>query len=194
MLTTNTFGANRVAPGEIRPGRQGPRHQLRRGRPRPASGRRRRPPRAGGRLDRPLAPQPPYDGAGRGDDRRAGRGPAGRRGRFHHVRDAAHPGRPRAVRGRHAPPGRRALHPLSPSWRQANRSPASRSNTCSPRLPDGCPQPIAWGMNCGTGPDGLLGAVERAVRVARSRWWSSPTPASPRKSITGGSTSARPNT
>ena len=27
------------------------------------------------------------------------------------------------------------------------------------------PQPIAWGLNCGTGPDGLLGAVERAVRV-----------------------------
>jgi methionine synthase / methylenetetrahydrofolate reductase(NADPH) len=32
-------------------------------------------------------------------------------------------------------------------------------------LPDGSPQPIAWGLNCGSGPDGLLGAVERAVRV-----------------------------
>jgi homocysteine S-methyltransferase len=32
-------------------------------------------------------------------------------------------------------------------------------------LPPGVPQPIAWGMNCGVGPDGLLGAVERAVRV-----------------------------
>jgi methionine synthase / methylenetetrahydrofolate reductase(NADPH) len=32
-------------------------------------------------------------------------------------------------------------------------------------LPDGYPQPIAWGMNCGSGPDGLLNAVERAVRV-----------------------------
>ena len=32
-------------------------------------------------------------------------------------------------------------------------------------LPGDRPQPIAWGMNCGTGPDGLLGAVERAVRV-----------------------------
>ncbi len=32
-------------------------------------------------------------------------------------------------------------------------------------LPDGMPQPIGWGMNCGVGPDGLLGAVERAVRV-----------------------------
>ena len=32
-------------------------------------------------------------------------------------------------------------------------------------LPDDRPQPIAWGINCGTGPDGLLGAVERAVHV-----------------------------
>jgi homocysteine S-methyltransferase len=32
--------------------------------------------------------------------------------------------------------------------------------------PDG-PQPVAWGMNCGSGPDGLLGAVERAVRLMR---------------------------
>jgi homocysteine S-methyltransferase len=32
-------------------------------------------------------------------------------------------------------------------------------------LPAGSAQPIAWGMNCGVGPDGLLGAVERAVRL-----------------------------
>ncbi len=32
-------------------------------------------------------------------------------------------------------------------------------------LPEGAPQPVAWGMNCGAGPDGLLGAVERAVRL-----------------------------
>jgi homocysteine S-methyltransferase len=32
-------------------------------------------------------------------------------------------------------------------------------------LPDDGPQPIAWGLNCGTGPDGLLSAVERAVRA-----------------------------
>lgn len=32
-------------------------------------------------------------------------------------------------------------------------------------LPAGAPQPIAWGMNCGIGPDGLLGAVEQAVRL-----------------------------
>ena len=32
-------------------------------------------------------------------------------------------------------------------------------------LPPGVAQPIAWGMNCGVGPDGLLGAVEQAVRL-----------------------------
>ena len=32
-------------------------------------------------------------------------------------------------------------------------------------LPEGCPSPVAWSMNCGSGPDGLLGAVERAVRL-----------------------------
>ncbi len=32
-------------------------------------------------------------------------------------------------------------------------------------LPIGSAQPIAWGMNCGVGPDGLLGAVERAVQL-----------------------------
>ena len=33
-------------------------------------------------------------------------------------------------------------------------------------LPEG-PQPIAWGINCGVGPDGLLLAVERAVKLTR---------------------------
>ena len=32
-------------------------------------------------------------------------------------------------------------------------------------LPPGVAQPIAWGMNCGVGPDGLLRAVEQAVRL-----------------------------
>ena len=32
-------------------------------------------------------------------------------------------------------------------------------------LPAGIRPPIAWGMNCGSGPDGLLSAVERAVRL-----------------------------
>jgi homocysteine S-methyltransferase len=34
-------------------------------------------------------------------------------------------------------------------------------------LPADGPQPVAWGMNCGSGPDGLLGAVERAARLTR---------------------------
>jgi homocysteine S-methyltransferase len=32
-------------------------------------------------------------------------------------------------------------------------------------MPEGCRQPIAWGLNCGVGPDGLLVAVERAVHL-----------------------------
>ncbi|NUQ64191.1 MAG: bifunctional homocysteine S-methyltransferase/methylenetetrahydrofolate reductase [Pirellulales bacterium] len=32
-------------------------------------------------------------------------------------------------------------------------------------LPEDVPQPIAWGMNCGAGPDGLLSAVEKAVHL-----------------------------
>ncbi|MBN2474620.1 MAG: bifunctional homocysteine S-methyltransferase/methylenetetrahydrofolate reductase [Pirellulales bacterium] len=32
-------------------------------------------------------------------------------------------------------------------------------------LPDDWPQPVAWGLNCGSGPDGLLGAVQRAARL-----------------------------
>ncbi|ASV73300.1 5,10-methylenetetrahydrofolate reductase [Thermogutta terrifontis] len=34
-------------------------------------------------------------------------------------------------------------------------------------LPEGCPEPLAWGLNCGSGPHGLLGAVEQAVRILR---------------------------
>ncbi len=32
-------------------------------------------------------------------------------------------------------------------------------------LPEGSPVPVAWGMNCGTGPTGLLAALEKAVRL-----------------------------
>ncbi len=31
-------------------------------------------------------------------------------------------------------------------------------------LPEDLPRPAAWGLNCGAGPDGLLGAVERVIR------------------------------
>lgn len=33
-------------------------------------------------------------------------------------------------------------------------------------LPSHCAPPIAWGFNCGVGPDGLLGAVEQAVQCS----------------------------
>ena len=32
-------------------------------------------------------------------------------------------------------------------------------------LPEGTPRPVAWGMNCGTGPSGLLSALEKAVHL-----------------------------
>ena len=35
-------------------------------------------------------------------------------------------------------------------------------------LPFGDLAPVAWGLNCGLGPDGLFGAVERAVRHTRT--------------------------
>lgn len=34
-------------------------------------------------------------------------------------------------------------------------------------LPDGCRTPDAWGFNCGSGPDGLLEAVEEAVALTK---------------------------
>ena len=64
-------------------------------------------------------------------------------------------------------PGR-ALHPLLHAVAGQGESAAGEpvERLLAP-LPGDGPQPIAWGMNCGTGPDGLLGAVERAVRVDR---------------------------
>jgi len=32
-------------------------------------------------------------------------------------------------------------------------------------FPADCPEPIAWGMNCGTGPEGMLAAVRRAMEL-----------------------------
>ena len=32
-------------------------------------------------------------------------------------------------------------------------------------LPEGTPSPVAWGMNCGAGPSGMLGVVEQAIRM-----------------------------
>ena len=61
-------------------------------------------------------------------------------------------------------------------------------------LPGEGPQPIAWGLNCGTGPDGLLGAVERAVRVIALPLVVQPNAGIPGKSSIAASTSARRNT
>lgn len=32
-------------------------------------------------------------------------------------------------------------------------------------LPEGVPSPVAWGLNCGSGPDGMLSAVEQAIKL-----------------------------
>jgi methionine synthase / methylenetetrahydrofolate reductase(NADPH) len=48
-------------------------------------------------------------------------------------------------------------------------------------LPGDWPQPIAWGMNCGTGPDELLGAVERAVRLTHASLIVQPNAGQPRE-------------
>ena len=55
VLTTNTFGANRVALGKFGLAEQLARDQPRRGAARPRSGRRGRPAGLRGRLDRPAA-------------------------------------------------------------------------------------------------------------------------------------------
>ncbi len=48
-------------------------------------------------------------------------------------------------------------------------------------LPESCPTPTAWGMNCGTGPEGLLDAVERAVHLTRLPLWVKPNAGHPRE-------------
>ena len=78
------------------------------------------------------------------------------------------PNRPALERLRrgHAAAAGRALRAFVRHRRAVAKRPrASRSSGCWPRCPPSCPQPVAWGMNCGSGPDGLLGAVERAVRA-----------------------------
>ena len=114
----------------------------------------------------PLPRQPAARGAGRGDDRRAGREPAWTAGPIssssrpsrtaHALERCAAAMRQSARRARSCSPS-----PIVEQGETASGEPVERM--LAP-LPDGCPQPIAWGMNCGIGPDGLLGAVERAVR------------------------------
>ena len=55
------------------------------------------------------------------------------------------------LRRRHAQPARRALRALlRRAVGRARRPPANRSSGCWPRCPPIVPQPIAWGMNCGS--------------------------------------------
>ena len=93
-------------------------------------------------------------------------GPDGGRGRLHPLRDAAEPRRPWSD-ARRPCAGCRTCPSCFPSPSSGNGETASGESVermLAP-LPAGCPQPIAWGMNCGIGPDGLLGAVEQAVRL-----------------------------
>ncbi len=48
-------------------------------------------------------------------------------------------------------------------------------------LPAGSPAPVAWGMNCGTGPEGLLDAIERAVHLTELPLWMKPNAGHPRE-------------
>ena len=73
VLTTNTFGANRVALAKFALAEKLPRDHLRRGPAGPRGGRRGRPADVRGRLDRPAARAAAVRSDGRGDDRRAGR-------------------------------------------------------------------------------------------------------------------------
>ncbi len=46
---------------------------------------------------------------------------------------------------------------------------------------EGSPSPAGWGLNCGTGPDGLLGAVERMSRLTSLPWVVQPNAGIPRE-------------
>ena len=109
VLTTNTFGANRAGAGQVRPGREDRRDQPRRGPAGPRSGPASGPAGVRGRLDRAAAVAAATRRRRGRHDRPAGRGPDGRRRRFHPLRDAAHPPGAGAVRGGHAAVARRAL-------------------------------------------------------------------------------------
>ncbi len=196
VLTTNTFGANRVALAKLRPGREGRPDQPSGGGHRPPRGRRGRPAGARGRLDRPAAADAGHPTCDRRADRRAGRRACGRAG----------PTWSSSRRSPPAPPWSSVPPPCAACRRcptccrsclvdQAESAAGEPVEAMLAPLPADGPQPVAWGMNCGTGPDGLLrGGRAGGAGHDACRWSSSPTPASPRKSITGGSTSARPST
>lgn len=48
-------------------------------------------------------------------------------------------------------------------------------------FPEGLPEPAGWGLNCGTGPDGLLSAVERMSHLTSLPWVVQPNAGIPRE-------------
>ena len=60
---------------------------------------------------------------------------------------------------------------LGPKTRGAVRKFQAAYNGGEAPLPDGLAEPIAWGMNCGTGPSGLLGAVGCAAKRSNRVNW-----------------------
>ena len=167
VLTTNTFGANRVALAKY-----GLAEKRRRDRPRrrpagPRGRRRGRPAGLRGRLDRSAAQRS--------------------RSTRTLIEAMIVEQVPRLMEGGadfvlfETQPNRQALEQCAAAMRQLPDVPfvlsfavvghvriglrrAGRADA-GPAARRTCPPPVAWGMNCGTGPDGLLGAVERAVRL-----------------------------
>ena len=139
VLTTNTFGANRVALAKF--GLAEKLQEIR---------------RAGARLARevadaadrpmfvagsigPLPAQPQYEATVEEMIVEQVRGPDGRRGRLHPLRDAAEPAGAGTLRGGHAPAARTCPSCFRSPWSATARRPrANRSSGCWPRLPAGC--------------------------------------------------------
>lgn len=165
VLSTDTFGANRVALGRF--GLAEKLHEVN---------------RAGARLAREVA-----DAAGRPVLVAGSIGPLPSQPEFEELIEGMVLEQVAALREGGADfilfetqPGRKALEQCALAMRRAADVPymlsfslTDRGETASGEalerlmapLPDGAPLPIAWGINCGTGPNGLLAAVERAVRL-----------------------------
>jgi methionine synthase / methylenetetrahydrofolate reductase(NADPH) len=168
VLTTNTFGANRVALGQF--GLAEKRHEI---------------VRAGARLAREVA-----DAAGHPVFVAGSIGPLPRQPQYEEdTRELFIEQAETLLAGGadfllfETQPSRAALENCAAAMRHLPGVPFVLSFTIAENhesvsgeslermlapLPNDGPQPIAWGMNCGTGPDGLLGAVERAVRLTRT--------------------------
>ena len=162
VLTTNTFGANRVALGRF-----GLAEKLR-----PIN-------HAGARLAREVA-----DAAGRPVFVAGSIGPLPSQPQYREMLEGMILEQAESLIEGGADlilfetqPNRKALETAAAAMRRLSDVPfllsfaiVGRSETASGEslermlapLPDDLPQPVAWGMNCGTGPDGLLSALERA--------------------------------